>query len=193
MKELGADALDDRLREFLSEDIGRVDVTTETTVPAGTRTRGELVARSECVVSGLAVARRVFELLDPEMTWQEAIPAGARAAAAAPLARLEGRARAILTAERVALNLLQRMCGIATATRRYVDALAGTRCQVLDTRKTVPGLRFFDRQAVRVEVPEAPSRMEMRRRVRFSGEELRSRRGSRAIPARETCHGAADA
>jgi len=149
VKELAADALDDRLREFLSEDIGRVDVTTETTVPAGTRTRGELVARSECVVSGLAVARRVFELLDPEMTWQEAIPAGARAAAAAPLARLEGRARAILTAERVALNLLQRMCGIATATRRYVDALAGTRCQVLDTRKTVPGLRFFDRQAVR--------------------------------------------
>jgi nicotinate-nucleotide pyrophosphorylase (carboxylating) len=149
VKELAADALDDRLREFLSEDIGRIDITTETTVPAGMRSRGELVAQSECVVSGLPLARRVFELRDPEMTWEELVAAGARVPAATPLAHLEGRARAILTSERVALNLLQRMCGIATATRRYVDALAGTRCQVLDTRKTAPGLRFFDRQAVR--------------------------------------------
>src|SRR5262245_42369032 len=149
MTPLSGEALDAALRAFLSEDVGRLDVTTTATIPAGTRARGELVAKSECVVSGLPVARRVFELLDPELTWKEETPAGARAASGAVLARLEGRARAILTAERVALNLLQRMSGIATTTRRFADALAGTRCRVLDTRKTAPGLRPFDRQAVR--------------------------------------------
>jgi nicotinate-nucleotide pyrophosphorylase (carboxylating) len=143
------DDLDASLRLFLSEDIGRRDVTTESTVPPGTRARGELTAKSACVVSGLPAARRVFELLDSELTWKDELPAGSRVAASTILARLSGRARAILTAERVALNLLQRMCGIATTTRRYVDVLAGTPCQILDTRKTVPGLRRFDRQAVR--------------------------------------------
>ena len=149
MKELEGARLDERLRAFLSEDVGRIDVTTETTVPPGTRARGELVAKSECVVSGLPVARRVFALLDPELAWDEAAAAGTKVAPATPLAHLAGRARAILTAERVALNLLQRMCGIATATRRFVDAVEGTGCRVLDTRKTAPGLRPFDRQAVR--------------------------------------------
>ncbi len=149
MTEPTGEALDGLLRAFLSEDVGRLDVTTESTVPAGTRTRGELVAKSECVVSGLPVARRVFELLDPDLAWEEAAAPGARVTAPAPLAYLSGRARAILTAERVALNLLQRMCGIATATRRFVEAVAGTPCQILDTRKTVPGLRPFDRRAVR--------------------------------------------
>jgi nicotinate-nucleotide pyrophosphorylase (carboxylating) len=142
-------ALDALLRGFLSEDVGRVDVTTEFTVPAGTRSRGQIVAKSECVVSGLPVARRVFELLDPELAWEEAAAAGTRVCAPTPLAFLSGRARALLTAERVALNLLQRMCGIATATRRFVEAVAGTPCRILDTRKTAPGLRPFDRQAVR--------------------------------------------
>lgn len=141
--------LDALLRSFLAEDIGRFDVTTEATVPRGTRTRGELVAKSPCVVSGLPVARRVFALLDRELTWSDEAPAGLDVSPPAILARLSGRARAILTAERVALNLLQRMCGIATTTRRFVDAVAGTRCQILDTRKTAPGLRPFDRQAVR--------------------------------------------
>jgi nicotinate-nucleotide pyrophosphorylase (carboxylating) len=143
------EALDGLLRAFLSEDVGRRDVTTESTVPSGTRTRGEVVAKSECVVSGLPVARRVFELLDPDLAWEEAAAAGARVFPPTPLAYVSGRARAILTAERVALNLLQRMCGIATATRRFVEAVAGTPCRVLDTRKTAPGLRPFDRQAVR--------------------------------------------
>jgi nicotinate-nucleotide pyrophosphorylase (carboxylating) len=143
------DDIDASLRLFLSEDIGRRDVTTDSTVLPGTRTRGELVAKSDCVVSGMPVARRVFTLLDRDLGWSDEAPAGARVAAPATLARISGRARAILTAERVALNLLQRMCGIATATRRYVDAVAGTPCRILDTRKTVPGLRPFDRQAVR--------------------------------------------
>ena len=149
MERLSAEALDSLLRAFISEDVGRRDVTTESTVLPSTRTRGELVAKSECVVSGLPVARRVFELMDPDLAWEEAAAAGAMVATATPLAYLSGRARAILTAERVALNLLQRMCGIATATRRFVEAVAGTGCRILDTRKTAPGLRPFDRQAVR--------------------------------------------
>src|SRR5512134_3623681 len=149
MEALSGEALDTLLRGFLAEDVGRSDVTTEATVPRGTSARGELVAKSPCVVSGLPVARRDFELLDSGLAWSEVAPAGAAVSPPAVLARLAGRARSILTVERVALNLLQRMCGIATATRRFVDAVAGTECRILDTRKTAPGLRVFDRQAVR--------------------------------------------
>jgi nicotinate-nucleotide pyrophosphorylase (carboxylating) len=149
MQPLTAEELDRRLRGFLAEDLGSGDVTSEATVPPAARATGALLARSECVVSGLPVARRVFELLDSRLAWSDEVPAGARAGAGRTLATLSGRARAILAGERVALNLLQRMCGIASATRRYVDAVAGTRCRILDTRKTAPGLRAFDRQAVR--------------------------------------------
>ena len=149
MDRLAGDALDARLREFLAEDVGAGDVTTQTTVAADVRALGELVAKSACVVSGLDVARRVFELGDPELVWASETLPGAPVPAGARIAQLAGRARAMLTAERVALNLLQRMSGIATATRRYVDAVAGTPCRILDTRKTAPGLRPFDRQAVR--------------------------------------------
>ena len=141
--------LDARLREFLAEDVGFADVTTDAIVPSDAIATAEIVAKSECVVSGLPVARRVFELLDPDLSWEERTPAGSKVPPGAILARLSGKARAILTAERVALNLVQRMCGIATTTRRYVDAVEGTRCRILDTRKTPPGLRPFDRTAVR--------------------------------------------
>jgi nicotinate-nucleotide pyrophosphorylase (carboxylating) len=140
--------LDRRLAELLAEDVGSGDVTTDWTVPDSARARGTLVAKSPCVVSGLPVARRTFALLDAALSWSDEAPAGARVAPGSALAHLEGRARALLTAERLALNLLQRMCGIATATRRYVDAVAGTGCRILDTRKTAPGLRAFDRMAV---------------------------------------------
>jgi nicotinate-nucleotide pyrophosphorylase (carboxylating) len=149
MNRLPGPELDLRLREFLSEDVGPCDVTTEATLPASSRAGGTLVARSGCIVSGLPIARRVFELLDSELAWEEDLAAGSRAQTGATLARMAGKARAILTAERVALNLLQRMCGIATATRRFVEAVAGTGCRILDTRKTAPGLRAFDREAVR--------------------------------------------
>jgi nicotinate-nucleotide pyrophosphorylase (carboxylating) len=149
MKRLDAADRDARLRSFLAEDLGSGDVTSDATVPDSARATGELVTRSECVVSGLEVARRVFELLDPQLRWDASLLAGDLAAPGAVLARLSGRARPILAAERVALNLLQRMCGIATATRRFVDAVAGTGCRILDTRKTAPGLREFDREAVR--------------------------------------------
>ncbi len=149
MDGLSPEDLDRRLREFLAEDVGSGDVTTNAIVPTDAVVAAEIVAKSECVVSGLPAARRVFEILDPRLSWQERALPGAKVAAGATLATLSGKARAILTAERVALNLLQRMCGIATMTRRYVEAVEGTGCRILDTRKTPPGLRSFDRAAVR--------------------------------------------
>ena len=148
MNSLVGPPLDAKLREFLAEDVGSGDVTTEWIVLAEERALGRLIARSACVVSGLPLARRTFELLDPDLVWEDEAPAGSALSPDATLARLSGRARAILTAERVALNLLQRMCGIATVTRRYFEAVAGTGCRILDTRKTAPGLRAFDRMAV---------------------------------------------
>jgi len=149
MDALSGEELDAKLRGFLAEDVGSGDVTTDSIVPPEAAAAAEIVAKSECVVSGLAVARRVFELLDPDLLWDERAAPGSKVPAGTTLARLSGRARAILTAERVALNLLQRMCGIATATRLYVEAVEGTGCRILDTRKTAPGLRAFDRAAVR--------------------------------------------
>lgn len=148
MDRLTGEPLDAKLREFLAEDVGSGDVTSEWTVPAEARARGRFVARSACVVSGLAVARRTFELLDPGLRWEEEVRAGSCVPPEAVLARLSGRAPALLTAERVALNLLQRMCGIATATRAFAQAVGETDCRILDTRKTAPGLRAFDRMAV---------------------------------------------
>src|SRR5262249_4849097 len=127
-------ALERRLAELLAEDVGPGDVTTDWTVPESARARGTLVAQPPRVGSGLALARRVFAPPDAPLAGPAEAPAGARAEPGSALARMEGRARALLTAERLALNLLQRMCGIATATRRYVDAVAGTGCRILDTR-----------------------------------------------------------
>jgi nicotinate-nucleotide pyrophosphorylase (carboxylating) len=133
---------------FLAEDLGRGDVTTAAIVPAGTRARGNLLARSATVVAGLEVARMVFLDLDPDLEWKEEFPEGGEAKPGQSLASLAGNARAVLSAERVALNILQRMCGIATATRACVRAVEGTGCRILDTRKTAPGLRLFDKRAV---------------------------------------------
>jgi len=142
-------ALDTKLRELLDEDVGGRDVTTEATVPADAVGSGRFIAKSACVVSGLTAARRVFELLDPAVLWTPKTRAGERVEPGAVLAAVAGNGRAMLTGERLALNLLQRMCGIATETRRFADAVAGTRCRIYDTRKTAPGLRAFDREAVR--------------------------------------------
>lgn len=149
MHALSGEALDARLREFLAEDIGRGDITTEATVPPEATARGRLLAKSACVVSGLHAARRTFELLDPRVRWSATAAPGERVEAGTAVAEMAGQARALLTAERVALNLLQRMSGVATETRRFVDAVAGTPCRIYDTRKTAPGLRAFDREAVR--------------------------------------------
>ncbi len=134
----------------LAEDVGKGDVTTACTVPAEARARAELVARQDLVVAGLEVALAAFRQLDPEVAWQAGAEAGQPVARGVVLGRLEGRARALLTAERVALNFLQRLSGIATLTRRFVEAVAGTKARVRDTRKTTPLLRALEKEAVAV-------------------------------------------
>jgi nicotinate-nucleotide pyrophosphorylase (carboxylating) len=138
------------VRRFLAEDVGAGDVTTDSVVPGEARATGWIVAREPCVIAGLRVAAAVFAELDPRVTCERLIEDGGRVAAGARIARLDGPARPILTGERLALNLLQRLSGVATVTRRYVEAIAGTNASVSDTRKTTPGLRLLEKEAVRL-------------------------------------------
>lgn len=144
-------AVDDVIRRALAEDIGSGDITTAATVPAGVVGRGVLLAKAPLVVAGLDVAHAVFvHVAGPAaMTFSPLVADGDMVAAGDVLARVEGPAAALLTAERTALNLLQRLSGIATATREYVAAAAG-RITILDTRKTTPTLRALEKYAVRV-------------------------------------------
>jgi nicotinate-nucleotide pyrophosphorylase (carboxylating) len=138
------------VRRALAEDIGRGDVTTEATIPPGTRASGRFVARQAGVIAGLPVAAITFRLLDPNVTFETLVPEGAHVEAGALLARIAGDARAILTAERTALNFAGRLCGIATLAAACQAAVAGTRAVVVDTRKTTPGLRALEKYAVRM-------------------------------------------
>ena len=147
---LDAAHVDREVRRFLAEDVGRGDVTSERVVPKTARARADMVARQACVVAGLPLARAVFLVIDPEVAVAERATDGDRVAAGAVLAHVEGPAGPMLTGERVALNLVQRLSGIATLTRAYVDAIAGTSACVSDTRKTTPGLRMFEKYAVHV-------------------------------------------
>lgn len=137
--------------EFLAEDIGRGDITTQSTVPDEVRGNGRFLAKEELVVCGLSVAAAVFEHLDadsPEM--EVVVEEGEPAEKGAVIATLSGFADVLLTGERVALNLMQRLSGIATLTRKYVEAVEGTNAQIIDTRKTTPGLRMLEKYAVTV-------------------------------------------
>jgi len=138
------------VRRFLDEDVGSGDVTTDRVVSRAARARGSMVAREACVVAGLQIARVVFLAVDPSIEVSLQATDGDAVASGTVLIRLDGPAARILTGERVALNLVQRLSGIATITRRYVDALRGTGASVSDTRKTTPGLRAFEKYAVRV-------------------------------------------
>jgi nicotinate-nucleotide pyrophosphorylase (carboxylating) len=133
----------------LAEDAGRGDPTTEATVPAELMAIADVVMREPGIVCGLAAAHEVVLRLDPSAEMDVLVADGERVSnAPCTIARIEGSARAILTAERTALNLLQRLSGIATTTRRYVTAVEGTGVEILDTRKTAPGLRALDKLAV---------------------------------------------
>jgi nicotinate-nucleotide pyrophosphorylase (carboxylating) len=134
----------------LAEDIGDGDVTTENTIPEDARLTGRFIAKETGVVAGIHVAWRTFNLLDPRVELLVLIGDGLCVERGQVIAQVSGPGRAILSGERVALNFLQRMSGIATATRRYVDAVAGAHAVILDTRKTVPGLRTLDKWAVRL-------------------------------------------
>ena len=138
------------VRRFLAEDIGNGDITTAWTLPAGKRASAWVIARETCVVAGLPIADAVFAELDASIVVEAQVDDGARVERATRLMRLAGPAAPILSGERLALNLLQRLSGVATVTRRYLDAVAGTRASVSDTRKTTPGLRLFEKYAVRV-------------------------------------------
>jgi nicotinate-nucleotide pyrophosphorylase (carboxylating) len=138
------------LRRFLEEDIGRGDVTTLSVIPPHHRAVGDLVAKMPLVLGGIGVAVEVFRLLDEQLAADIWHHDGESVAAGQHVASIRGRARALLTGERVAINLLQRMSGIATLTRKFVDAVRGTGVKILDTRKTTPGLRVFEKYAVTV-------------------------------------------
>lgn len=132
----------------LEEDIGPADLTSEYFVPAQVRVRGFVVAREEGCLSGTEVAKEVFRRVDPEVQVQVMVGDGSRVSAGAHVMSVEGLARGVLSAERTALNFLQRLSGVATATRRYVDEVDGFPARILDTRKTTPGWRLLEKRAV---------------------------------------------
>jgi nicotinate-nucleotide pyrophosphorylase (carboxylating) len=138
------------IREMLNEDIGTGDITTESLVEPNHQSSAILLAKQSGVIAGLPIISQVFEELDPNLVLQPSVCEGQKVDAFETIAVLTGSTRAILTAERVALNLLQRMSGIATLTRQLVDQLEGLDCRVLDTRKTTPGLRQLEKYAVRM-------------------------------------------
>jgi nicotinate-nucleotide pyrophosphorylase (carboxylating) len=145
-----ADGIRRVVRNALSEDVGSGDVTSRSIVPATTRLEGEFVVKAPGIIAGLAVVGEVFRQVDDRITYTPLVEEGTPVSVGDLVARVEARGPGVLTAERVALNFLQRMSGIASMTRRYVDAVAGTRAAILDTRKTAPGLRVLDKLAVRL-------------------------------------------
>jgi len=147
--ELKTDVIHRIVRAALDEDLGtRGDLTSDSVVGADTRAEAQLIARQDLVLAGLPLAREVFRSLDPDLEFETEASDGDRISADLRVARVRGLARPILGGERTALNFLMRMSGIATAARAAVDEIAGTGAQILDTRKTAPGLRDLDKYAV---------------------------------------------
>ncbi|MBI2487515.1 MAG: carboxylating nicotinate-nucleotide diphosphorylase [Deltaproteobacteria bacterium] len=138
------------IENALQEDIGSGDITTEPLFPENTKCKAIIMAKEDGVVAGLPVAERVFRKLDKNILWNEKKREGETVKPKDILAEIEGSTRAILTGERVALNFLQRLSGIATLTSKFVKAVEGLPVRILDTRKTVPGLRILDKYAVSI-------------------------------------------
>jgi nicotinate-nucleotide pyrophosphorylase (carboxylating) len=136
------------IRLALSEDIGTGDVTSLATVPADRSAHGVLLAKADGVLSGIDVARKVFLTVDPSIAFTAHLADGDRIAHGTEIATVAGPARSLLTAERTALNLVQRLSGVATSTAVYVAATEGTSASIVDTRKTTPGLRLLEKRAV---------------------------------------------
>jgi nicotinate-nucleotide pyrophosphorylase (carboxylating) len=142
--------VDDAVRRALAEDLGGAgDITSAATIPASAAADVVIAAREPGVVAGLALAESAFRQMDPSIAFAAEVADGDALAAGAVVARISGNARAVLSAERTALNFLCHLSGIATLTRRYVDAVAGTGARITCTRKTTPGLRAFEKHAVR--------------------------------------------
>jgi nicotinate-nucleotide pyrophosphorylase (carboxylating) len=143
-------AIDHVVRQALAEDVGPGDVTTNALVGPETRCRARILIQEPGVVCGVPAAEAVFRALDPAVTFEATMGEGENLAGPGQVAMVEGSARAVLTGERTALNLLGRLCGVATLARSFVDAVAGTGAVILDTRKTTPGLRTLEKYAIRV-------------------------------------------
>lgn len=141
---------DNFLWQVLQEDIGQGDITTQTTIPEDAWVQATLVAKEAGVICGKALFQRVFFLLDASIQVNFLVDEGADVTVGMTLAEIQGPARSLLTGERVALNLLQHLSGIATSTKRAVAQVEGLACKIIDTRKTTPGLRLFEKYAVRV-------------------------------------------
>lgn len=134
----------------VGEDVGPDDVTSRAFIGEEAMAMGVLVAREDCVLAGMDVAEAVFREVDGRLVWETLIQDGQKVGPNQSVAKVRGSARSVLTGERCALNFLQRLSGVATLTAEYVRAIAGTRTKILDTRKTTPGLRALERQAVRL-------------------------------------------
>lgn len=145
--QLDPEEIDDFISRALDEDIGRGDLTTNVTIPEDAVFRASLVARQDIVVCGIDIAMRTFELMVPDFEGDAKVRDGDKAAEGTILAAVSGNARAILAAERTALNILQHLSGISTEVRKYVDAVEGTGATMIDTRKTIPTLRNLAKYA----------------------------------------------
>jgi nicotinate-nucleotide pyrophosphorylase (carboxylating) len=145
---LNDNALTNLVRVALAEDIGSGDATTLSTVPEGLMAKAVLIAKENCVCAGLPVASKVFYELDPNVRFKALVKEGEICPKGTVLAEITGKAQSLLTAERTALNYLQRVSGIATVTHRYVEETKGSKTQILDTRKTTPGLRMLEKYGV---------------------------------------------
>jgi nicotinate-nucleotide pyrophosphorylase (carboxylating) len=139
----------DAIQRALTEDIGSGDATSNSIIPFTASMQGQIIAKQDGVIAGLDVAQAVYAAFEPRVEFQPQAQEGTRVVNHQVVAKVSGPARSLLTAERTALNFLGRMSGIATLTRSFVDAVAGTKAVILDTRKTAPGLRMVDKLAVR--------------------------------------------
>lgn len=142
--------IDRLIEQALLEDIHTGDITTLAVVSGSRPASARLIAKENLVVAGLSTAARVFSILDPDIRFTASVSDGGKIIQGAILATIHGEAAQLLMGERVALNLLQRMCGIATLTACFVEAVAGTKARIVDTRKTTPGLRQLEKYAVRI-------------------------------------------
>jgi nicotinate-nucleotide pyrophosphorylase (carboxylating) len=138
------------VQRALAEDIGRGDITTDALIDGGAQASARLMAREQGIVAGLDLAEAAFRGVEPDITFERLIADGQPVKAGDVIARISGSARALLSAERVALNFMTHMSGIASLTGRYVAAIAGSGARIVDTRKTLPGLRVFEKYAVRM-------------------------------------------
>jgi nicotinate-nucleotide pyrophosphorylase (carboxylating) len=138
------------IEDALFEDIGPGDITSEAVIPEEASATAEIIAKQDLVLAGVLIAREVFRKLDPWVQFTPLAHEGGRVQSGSIIAQVQGRTRMLLAGERVALNLMQHLSGIATTTARFVEALKGSRAEILDTRKTLPGLRALEKYAVRM-------------------------------------------